>query len=1066
MLIPFRTTSQDVMQRVSSADATARLLASATVDDDQPLFYTRSAAKLIAVERELDIPSQSGSLSPPMSPAVSPRDLTPKSTPHSKAAARGHDATKENRAVLQEVQSEPVMRQKPPITPSEPLLPESFVKRLVAAQRLVSTYQRSKVVMQAHGFYRWIESRVKIHAASEAMVKEYNRMLWKGPCYFRRWRRETQVMGRLCSLKAGTWVPRTNPTHMRLEETIGHWRRWVAMDLKGEKIVSLLRGRARNEALHEAWEPFLALANAYWRNKVQLRRATTLMIHLSQGRCFRHWRWALPLLRAAEDRGMFAIMWLHDGLAKAAFQHWRGHHLELVESERATQVALVRWISQGLLACVLHWRGVTQHIMGQMVGMRRSLLHMLQGALETVFNRWRSQTQETSKIHTCSRIAVQRLKELLCGRALRNWQGQNVCFMQGWVAMRKSVLAVLSGTASHGFRTWRRIAVTQRMDIAAGRRATFFMLRRGMSSALQLWRASRTKQKLDRMLTIGGIHHLGGRLQGSCFLRWRHETREARWRRGQVTKLSARFFYSSVYRMLMLWRHHAASARQLHTVGVKVVISIGRHGERQSLLHWVEIFREERARIRSSRKMCYRWRRRSILGAMETMRQYAAKARGETRGLKQALIWMQQHHVNQLRSFIVEWLELVRAMRDGTGRAMRALLRLQCSRQAVAFRVWYGKKAAVDAIKETLQSGAVKWVHLGFARGFQTWSSYAKDARQCQAQAQRCVMAMRCLKLAQAVREWHSTSKRLSARISHQRRIMLKCVDVQRAKAVAHWRKVASMAANAVGVARRAGVCLLGEVRSRSLYQWRVQAEAMVSQMANMRRAVARQAYVGVITAWDMWRAYSDDRLDAWEAREDAIGLWNESAFLAAWRWWIEWSEQKEHRTEQRDTALSSADSAKMRCVLEWWRSLCHRNRGRWRRMRDAGTRLWRRKMRSCFVVLRREALRRNIEEDLLCRGLAAWIYRGLLAGLRHWRGVAQSAAMGRGSEVTSQARWLFVDIATCWKRWHAAAQGLAMRRRCMRRALVGSIMRNLDTGYKQWRSVAQGCVTRRLAQQ
>ena len=60
------------------------------------------------------------------------------------------------------------------------------MKRLVAAQRLVSQYQRSKVVMQAHGFYRWVESRVKIHAASEAMVKEYNRMLWKGPCYFRR----------------------------------------------------------------------------------------------------------------------------------------------------------------------------------------------------------------------------------------------------------------------------------------------------------------------------------------------------------------------------------------------------------------------------------------------------------------------------------------------------------------------------------------------------------------------------------------------------------------------------------------------------------------------------------------------------------------------------------------------------------------------------------------------------------------------------------------------------------------------------------------------------------------
>ena len=51
-----------------------------------------------------------------------------------------------------------------------------------------------------------------------------------------------------------------------------------------------------------------------------------------------------------------------------------------------------------------------------------------------------------------------------------------------------------------------------------------------------------------------------------------------------------------------------------------------------------------------------------------------------------------------------------------------------------------------------------------------------------------------------------------------------------------------------------------------------------------MRRAVARQAYVGVITAWDMWRAYSDERIDAWEAQEDAIGLWNETAFLAGWR--------------------------------------------------------------------------------------------------------------------------------------------------------------------------------------
>jgi len=943
-------------------------------------------------------------------------------------------------------------------------LPESFVKRLVAAQRLVSSYQRSKVIMQAHGFYRWIESKVKIHAASEVMLKEYNRMLWKGPCYFRKWRRETQIMGRLCALRAGTWIPRIGPTQMRLEETVRCWRRWTVMDLKGEKIVSLLRGRARRDDLREAWEPFVALANAYWRSKVQLRRAATLMIQQGQARCFRHWRWAVPLLHAAEDRGMLAILWLHDGVTKAAFQHWRGHHIDTGENQKAIKAALLRWVSQGLTACMIHWRGVTRHVMGQMVAMRRSLLHMLQGAMEAVWNRWRSQTMATFQVHTCTRIAVQRLKELFCGRALRSWRDQNVWFMREWVAMRKACIALLAGTVTHSLSTWRRVAVAQRMAIAAGRRAAFFRLRRGMMSALELWRVSREKRNVDRMHSIGGIHRVCGHIQAAFFVRWRRDTKEARAQGGQVQKLVARFFYSKVFGMLRHWREGVARSKRIDAMGMDTGASMARQVEERSLLHWVGMFREERARIRSSRKVIYRWKRRGVVGALEIMRREGAAGKLEAGILKQALMRMWHR---QLSEFTLEWLSITRSAREVTGRARQAVGRMKLSKQGASFSVWCGKKAAVDAVHETMRCGTVKWVQHGLGRGFRTWSDHAKEARQCQAQARRCAMGIRCVRLAHAVRGWHATATGLSAKMAHHRRLMLQWVDSQRAKAMAHWRQVAAKAATTAGVARRAGICVSGETRSRSLYHWRVRAEEEAGYVASMRRAVARQAYVGVITAWDMWRGYSEDCIDAWEAIGDAIGLYNQTSFLAGWRWWIEWSEQKEQRAGQRKTALSAVDSAKIKGLLGWWRTVCHLNRGRGRRIRDAGTRIWRRKIRACFHVLQKDAARSYREEELLCRGLAGYVYRNLSLGLCHWRGLSDMAAgMGPRSEVTSQARSIFFDMVTSWRRWHAGAKGLSMRRRAMRRALVGSIVRHLDLGYTLWRSGVQGFTTRKLARQ
>ena len=96
--------------------------------------------------------------------------------------------------------------------------------------------------------------------------------------------------------------------------------------------------------------------------------------------------------------------------------------------------------------------------------------------------------------------------------------------------------------------------------------------------------------------------------------------------------------------MVILWRQQVASVRHLHTVGVKVVTSLGRSLERRSLLHWVEIFQEERARIRSSRKMIYRWKRRGVVAAMGMMRQHAAKASGQTRIVRQALMKMEKLH--------------------------------------------------------------------------------------------------------------------------------------------------------------------------------------------------------------------------------------------------------------------------------------------------------------------------------------------------------------------------------------------------------------------------------------